>query len=255
MRKLSSSLKVITSADHGSTWSLPHNISDVLAIGASDPQTHAAVRDGSDLAAIAENTAGTLYVVWQDARFSGGARDGVALSQSSDKGATWSAPVQINAVTTTQAFTPAITITSGGVIAVTYYDFRNDTSDPKTLLTDYWLVTSTDATRWTESHLSGAFDLDLAPLSGGLFLGDYQGLASAGSQLLPFFIQPSGSGKPGHTDVFLASPQSVMNANARARAKEFAAMRAPVLEITRDWRERMQERIRLTLARRRHPVR
>src|SRR5581483_693894 len=139
---MTSSLRAIRSGDHGTTWSTPVKIADLLAVGASDPQTHAGVRDGSDLAAVATDASGVIYVVWQDARFSNGQRDGIAFSRSTDGGVTWAAPVQVNTATTTQAFTPAVNVRSDGVIAVTYYDFRNDTSDPNTLLTSYWMVTS-----------------------------------------------------------------------------------------------------------------
>ncbi len=167
---------------------------------------------------------------------------------------TWSVPRQINAVPTTQAFTPALRVTSDGVIAVTYYDFRNDTSDPNTLLTDCWLVISTDAMKWTESHLSGPFDLDLAAISDGHFLGDYQGLASAGAQLLPFFVQPDAGGQANHTDVFLAMPGSMSSTSPASRAspgeREMIAASAAPFVVTPEWRLRLQQRVLRTLAQR-----
>jgi hypothetical protein len=69
-------------------------------------------------------------------------------------------------------------------------------------LTDYWLATSTDAINWSESHLSGPFDLARAPDSGGLFLGEYQALTSLGSDFLPFFVQTTTAGG-NRTDVFV----------------------------------------------------
>ncbi|HEY6483338.1 MAG TPA: sialidase family protein [Steroidobacteraceae bacterium] len=252
---VASSIRVIRSEDHGGTWSAPVQIADLLAVGAFDPQTHAPIRDGSDLAAVTTDATGTVYVVWQDARFSSGDHDDIALSHSADGGLTWSAPVEVNAVPTTQAFTPAVRVASDGVIAVTYYDFRHDTSDPNTLWTDYWLVTSTDAQHWAEAHLSGPFNLDLAADSDGLFLGDYQGLASAGAQPLPFFVQPSASGQANHTDVFLAIPSATSNTALqsahRARLQgEFVAGTAPSLPVTPEWRQRIQQRVMRTLAQR-----
>jgi len=130
---VTSSLRAIQSHDHGATWAASVKIADLLAIGAEDPQTHTGIRDGSDLAAVASDASGTLYVTWQDARFFSGQRDGIALSHSADGGTTWSAPVQINTVPGTQAFTPAVRVRGDGTIAVIYYDFRNDTSNPNTL--------------------------------------------------------------------------------------------------------------------------
>jgi hypothetical protein len=95
--------------------------------------------------AVAVDAAGVVYVVWEDSRFSGGQRDGIALSRSLDGGLTWSEPVRVNADGATAAFTPAVHVRADGVIGVTYYDFRNDIDDVNSLLTDYWLATSTDA--------------------------------------------------------------------------------------------------------------
>ena len=47
---------------------------------------------------------GIVYVAWQDSRFSGGDHDGIALTQSSDGGVSWSMPVQVNADAAVQAF-------------------------------------------------------------------------------------------------------------------------------------------------------
>jgi hypothetical protein len=43
---------------------------------------------------------GRLHVVWQDARFTGGQADSIALSSSDDGGRTWSAPIRVNATPT-----------------------------------------------------------------------------------------------------------------------------------------------------------
>ena len=199
------SLRIIRSTDHGTTWSAPVTISNIQPVGTRDPQTGQAVRTGSGIADIAAGPAGNLYVVWQDSRFSGGLRDDIALSQSSDGGLSWSTPTEINAVPSTQAFTPSITVLSNGTLAVTYYDFRNDTTDPSTLVTDLWETLSTDGTSWHERHVSGPFNLALAPNAEGLFLGDYQGLATDGTDPFPFFVRTV-SGATGPTDVFAFPP-------------------------------------------------
>ncbi|MGH8127897.1 MAG: sialidase family protein, partial [Gammaproteobacteria bacterium] len=201
----SAAYKVIRSTDHGATWSAPIKIADELAVGAHDPETGQTIRDGAGLADIAVGPAGNLFVVWQDARFSNGDHDGIALSSSTDGGLSWSAPVQINADTAVEAFTPSIGILSDGTLVATYYDLRSDTSDPDTLPTDLWQVISTDGTTWHERHVSGPFDLAIAPDAEGLFLGDYQGLAAAGNDALPFFVQTVDSAT-GPTDVFALPP-------------------------------------------------
>src|SRR5207245_4768308 len=69
------------------------------SIGIVDIKTGEPLRTGDIIPEIAvDNDSGALYVVWQDARFSGLTRDGIAFSRSADGGLTWSNPVQINKV-------------------------------------------------------------------------------------------------------------------------------------------------------------
>lgn len=185
-------LRVIRSADKGLSWSAPITVADLLPIGAFDPETGVPIRDGAILGQLAISRSGTINVVWQDARFSGGLVDGIALSQSSDGGLTWSAPVQINRDPLVQAFTPSIHVRRDGSIGVTYYDLRSNTADAATLLTDTWLTRSRDGLTWREGRVTATFDLARAPLAGGYFLGDYQGLTSIGPIFIPFFVKSGG---------------------------------------------------------------
>jgi hypothetical protein len=95
-RRLHGHVRVMRSADKGLSWSAPVTVSELRAIGARDPDTGAAIRDGAILPAIAAGPGGRLWLAWQDARFSGGLRDAIALSRSDDGGLTWSAPVAVN---------------------------------------------------------------------------------------------------------------------------------------------------------------
>ena len=218
-----SALTAIRSSDRGLTWSAPIKVADLLAIGTSDPQTGAAVRDASILGQIAADPAGNLMVVWQDARFSGGARDGVAFSRSSDGGFTWSAPRAINGAPTAAAFVPVVAARADGVIGVIYYDFRDDTADATTLLTDLWLARSADAGRtWTEVRLAGPFDLRFAPQTeGGLFLGDYQAFSATASRFVTLFAATN-TDLTNRTDIFSPSA-SLLQRESIARALPPAA--------------------------------
>jgi hypothetical protein len=90
-------------------------------------------------------SSGKLYAVWQDARFSNFQYTSIAFSMSTDGGFTWSRPIKINqtpdniSVGNQQAFLPSVAVNQDGVVAVTYYDFRNNTPDPG-LPTDVWMV-------------------------------------------------------------------------------------------------------------------
>jgi len=192
-------VSVLRSTDRGVSWSaaaIP--VAEAEFVGVNDPKKGRGIRSGSVVPAIAVDRAnGALYVAWEDARFSGLARDGIALSRSTDGGLHWSAPVQVNTAHDVPAFTPALAVAANGNLGVTYYDFRNDDpSDGDHLMVTRWLSTSTDGgATFADTMIGGPFDLRAAPLEhGAYFLGDYQALVSAGSIFLPFFVAVPGSG-------------------------------------------------------------
>jgi hypothetical protein len=201
-------VRLIRSTNQGVTWSSPITVSPLQTIGVTDPETGDDVRTGDIIPDVAvDPSSGALYAAWQDARFSNFAQEAIAFSQSTDGGLNWSEPIQVNATPTNlasgnqQAFTPSVDVADDGTVAVTYYDFRNNTS-AASLLTDYWAVhchpadDCADPDSWDdEDRLTSApFDMRQAPLTTtGFFTGDYEGLASAGADFTPFFSQPHGS--------------------------------------------------------------
>ena len=205
--------RLVQSSDHGTTWSAPVTIAELEPVGTADPRTGQTVRDGADIVSVSVAPGGVVYVAWQDGRFAGGGHDGIAMSHSSDGGTTWSAPVEVNADPSAQAFTPTVHVAASGIITVTYYDLRNDAFAPfGSLLADAWMVTSSDGTTFGEAHLSGPFDMDLAPVSGGLFVGDYEALTSVTGSL-PLFAQTDPGG-PIRSDAFMAFPPATASAHA-----------------------------------------
>src|SRR6266545_607246 len=162
---------------------------------------------GFHIAAIRSADHGATYVVWQDNRF--GPRSSIALSQSLDGGATWSPPIRVNQTPpadpgepagNNQAFTPMVQVLGDGTVAVSYYDFRNNTADNgATTPTDAFVVhchanCANPASWGGELRVTDAsFDSRKAPVARGFFLGDYEGLGSNGSAVFPFFAMTHGS--------------------------------------------------------------
>lgn len=214
---LSATFDVLHSADHGSTWSsVPVQLAQSLGVGTRDPYDGTPVRDGVGLLSVAVGPTGRLYAAWQDSRFSGGNHDAIAFAQSGDGGTTWSAPVAINGAPAVPAFTPSLAVAADGTLAVTYYDFRDAGSSSTMLLTDVWFATSSDGGQsWSETRISGPFDLRLAPRSRGYFLGDYQSLAVLPGAFVPFFAQTGG---PDISDIYSVDLPLNFNTGAAVRA-------------------------------------
>ncbi|MBL8262468.1 MAG: exo-alpha-sialidase [Xanthomonadaceae bacterium] len=195
---------VLRSLDRGATWSGPIYIADLLAVGTRHPETGAAIRDGSIVPSITTAPNGDAYVVWQDSRFSGGAIDAVAISRSSNGGTSWSTPTRVNAAPSVAAFTPSVHVTRDGVLGVSYYDFRSNTVATG-LPTDYWLARSFDhGATWTEARVAEPFEMTLAPVANGMFVGDYQGLTSVAGRFLPFYGRTSAGDAANRTDIVAA---------------------------------------------------
>lgn len=203
-------VRVLRSTDKGITWTGPYLVDRLGTIGVTDPETGDDVRTGDIIPeAAVDRTNGRLYAVWQDARFNGGNADAIAFSQSLDGGLTWSPAIKVNETPTNvpignqQAFTASVEVADDGTIGVTYYDFRNNTSDPSTLPTDYFAVhchptsptscTNPASWRGSETRVTNtSFDMRDAPEAGGFFTGDYEGLAAT-DRFFSLFSQPHGS--------------------------------------------------------------
>ena len=253
---VTASFGIIRSMDKGLTWSERIVVTGVQAVGARDPESGTFVRDGTNLGAIAAGAHNDLFVVWQDARFSGGVHDDIALTRSADGGITWSAPARINRDPTVTAFEPSVAVRSDGTIGVTYFDFRSNTLDPATLPTDYWITRSSDGVTWRESRVAGPFDLAIAPSSGGLFLGDYQALVAIGELFVPFYATTNNGDLANRTDIFASLMSSAGAAAVSAQtlpAATESAMRAPTaapLAATPQLARRLSGSIARTMLRR-----
>ena len=210
-------MSVIRSTDRGVTWSKNSlKIAPSRERIAFDPDTGRNIRAEGGLPEVAiDRATGALYVVWQDASFSG--VDEIAFSMSTDNGQTWSMPIRVNqtprssTAANQQAFVPGVHVTPNGTVAVTYYDFRNNDASPG-VPTDYWIVhchaNCTSSASWTgnESRLTtSSFDIEQAPAARGpfgYFLGEYEGLTNIGNSFFPLFVAVNNGMPANRTDVF-----------------------------------------------------
>jgi hypothetical protein len=201
---LGTNVAVIRSTDQGLTWSAPTIVSSLSSIRDTDPNTGQPLRTGNIIPQVTvDNSNGNLYVVWEDARFSGGAHNDIAFSRSTDEGQTWSTPIKVNQTPSNipvgdqQAFTASVAVGGDGTIAVTYYDLRNNTGGPG-LATDFWINhvdpgnDPTNPASWSnEQRLTvNSFNMELAPQSNssgsGFFVGDYESLQAFGKGFTNF---------------------------------------------------------------------
>ncbi|MGW2310051.1 sialidase family protein [Actinomadura luteofluorescens] len=185
--------QVVRSTDGGDTWSAPTlNVAAPFAVGTKIPDPDGSgdpVRNATLPLLAAQPGGRTVNAVWQSQDADGTFH--VAYARSADSGKTWSAPVRLDKTPTGSAAVPAIAVSPGGTVAVTYYDFRNNTS-AATLPTDFWAVTcAADCAKpgsWRERHIEGPFDARTVPsTSSGRMLGDYTGLVSTGSAFVAVY--------------------------------------------------------------------
>ena len=215
-------IAVLRSTDKGDTWSAPIIVSSSQAVGVVDPkQPTVPIRSGDIVPDIAvDRQSGALYVAWEDARFSGGSREGIAVSASTNGGISWSPqPVQANGAPATQAFTPVLAAANGKV-ALLYYDLRNDNpGDDTHVLATSWLAISSDGgATFTESAASQPFDIRTAPRTDeGYFLGDYEGIVPSGATFVPFFAIANDGVTTNRTDM-VVRPAAELAAPRRNRA-------------------------------------
>ena len=205
------SVYVKRSTDAGETWfDEPTVIADTgLLSKPLTPDGDMIIRGSGNFDVAVDRKTGYLATVWE-AHFQGmpfTSPGQVAFSSSTDGGLAWSDPIRIDRTPPNspfaleQAFIPSVEISDDGTIGVTYYNLQNDTPGDSKSDTDYWFIhchpdsaDCTDRANWSDSLrlTPESFDYLRAPVwdlgsNNELFLADYVGLTSLGSDFFSLF--------------------------------------------------------------------
>jgi hypothetical protein len=220
------SIYVAKSTDDGQTFTFSKAVSGIgLIPSCCLPNT--TFRDGiTESFAASPTYAGHLYAAYEDWDFTSGQFD-VKFVQSTDGGATWTAPAKVNdnaesaALGYTDQFQPTIAAGPNGAVAIAFYDRRATCpSDPSVLPADVGRanlcidttlqaykdrgsgarakLANTRITTFTwdplnpAQHVDGIGQMACAahrdPCTANAFIGDYFGLAISGGNIYGFFV-------------------------------------------------------------------
>ena len=146
---------------------------------------------------------GRLYLVYTDEQPNGSSDTDIWLRSSDDVGATWSAPVRVNDVTTNAQFMSKIAIDpSTGDLAIGWHDARNDAGGHAFGDTDgivnsdamFYLTFSTDGGSTFVPAVQVSQGVSNAKAArNGIDYGDYVGLAFYGGVAMPAWSDNSNS--------------------------------------------------------------
>ena len=172
------SIRAFRSTNGGSTWGAPVTIASV-----STHTVAGGLRSGP-LPSAEIDSAGKVYVVWEDCRFRSGCPSNDIVMSTSTDGATWTTVVRIPIDATSSTvdhFIPGLAVdrtTSGATahLALTYYLYPTANCTAATCQLKVGFVSSTNGgSTWsTPTDVAGPMTLSwLAPTSQGPMVGDY----------------------------------------------------------------------------------
>lgn len=118
----------VLSDDGGVTFSQPRPAPDEVFPPYNAPHMRLAA-DASIAIDIGDRFRDRVYRVWNDARFGGRYR--IVISWSTDRGATWTEPRQVDATApdSSQQFMPVVSVNRSGVVGVRWQDTRDSGSE------------------------------------------------------------------------------------------------------------------------------
>jgi len=189
------------STDGGQSWG------SSVAVADMQTATEGGGLRSADLMSAATDSAGTVYVVWADCRYSSGCSANDLVFVSSTDCNTWS-PVQ--RITTrgdadaVDHFLPGVGAdrsagAAAGRLGLVYYYYNNSQCDSDCALNVAFVSSTDGGNTWSSPlELAGPFSLDwIANSNLGPMVGDYFSTAFANGKAFPIFSvgnQPNGDG-------------------------------------------------------------
>jgi hypothetical protein len=148
------------------------------------------MRVGSFLpSAAVDPTTGEIHVVWMDTRFRTDGLNDVLISRSTDGAQSWSAPTRVNQDppgSQLDHLTPDVAAHGGFVHVV--YRTRNNAGGPSDLIGMRYIHSEDGGASFGGEMLLGPkSDNDFAAEAGGIFYGDYMGVAASGRSVHPIW--------------------------------------------------------------------
>jgi len=173
---------ISSSRDGGVRWSKPALVGRVDDM--SDPVPGANFRTGSYPSVAVDQGSGALYVSWADEL--GGASGRIVVTASTDRGATWSAPLAVSSSGQGYAFFQGMDVAPNGRVDIAYQALKaadTSTSGAGNAAIDSYYVSSSDGgAHWTApAKVSTASSDPAASAQNNLqlqFWGDYNTLVS-----------------------------------------------------------------------------
>lgn len=164
----------------------------------------------------------SLYCVYADStRFAAGNYDvDLYFTRSVDQGVTWSIPriVRAGGGTPGDQFFPWLDVDEEGRLHLVYYDTRHTAQDdaaPHGWLDAAYASSADGGDTWASRRLTDTSFSSEHDGFGGIFVGDYLGVASAGGRTLPVYMSTS----TGNADIF---GHLVLHSAATAYCRGFA---------------------------------
>ena len=218
-----SRIRVLTSADHGQTFSQPVEVGRQTKAGAApDPESGDGFGAGNPNLAPAAD--GGWLVTWGDYE-NGRSRIMIARGR---KDGSWESPHEAIGWAPRQTFFANGAVAPDGSIGLMWYDSRADRPNDGKFLVDAFFAVSRDGGRsFEELHVAGPMDLraayaDARQFTGGVtrFLGDYTGMAASRNGFVGALPFTAPVGRSGKSQVFVADVREAAKKPRSQKAKK-----------------------------------